>query len=1841
MDGEIKRLKKLIPLQTSVTLVEGETFQLTMEGLDKEGLRALDWSSSDGNHVIANTSGKITAKESGTATITVKDPDSDFETKVKVNVIPCAIHISKIAQSMLPIHIEDNQKELLGEKHRIYSTVDLLSLATTKEKRQEIAINTKVNEYTVGLWYKQAAMWQVKGMTKDFAYLAAMAGLRNPKDLARADWEKVKAIFRVLKNNAETMLGDRFIMPSQEEIEIILENAKRMNEEETDYYTIMGEGDEEPAFLFGEDSQEDKTDSEVLQEGLAFLQNIKLALPLPKTISGVVKIKESTQTDEKALPKAGCKVRISGIANPARDKSEDDEELFCYTGGDGKFSIVMPDRYNMQEAVNITIIENKNESYVPTYKTADEGAGAVHQMSFVKRASEIMNAEYIEVENKETGMYEKKYARNILGTIDTIERKNKELTALEKELLNRALTAYEMKKQEEKLKESEQKYKEYERDLRAEVAYHKCEKEKQIEELEKELVKIRVQIEETEETERKEKLKQLKQELKELEKISQKYKQEDVPIDIQQRIWEISEEIHVLEQRAGKKNSIENTVDEKLFFVLNNEISAELQEKINYYNQLLNELDLQKMYYAQLKESYELTESEYSELKAEHERTRDFGDEEGVADEIELRDPFGAAMLKLSLGALEECYDIFEPKRLAYEEAKEQYFDLKEAQTKLVEKCESVEKKELFKQFLSENKDDMDIIRYESLKVEVKTRLEEIYDLDETNNDIQRTVLNILSGCMDADLGTFILCRDVFEGTAVKPRALPSVKLMGNGDEAVYLPTDTAPSRMFNYYMIQRLVDPKISKDNQEYKRSKLTGAIDVMSFKKNLSENQEKIAIARTLGIGYVLNMHQAWVPDGFSLGNLLYSLVLAPGEEQRIIVREHKESYTVDDRASAIDTINDSYQNSQQDNETAAFSNAVDRYSNAHTDSNYYSSTSSKGSSGLGFFFGIGVSSSASSINKGSSASNAYQSDTYDEVSSAAQNFQSSIKTESDRIAMAKRASISIASSDETESVSSKIIANHNHSHVMTVQYWEVMRRYKMETCIEGVELVLFVPLKLINFMPDKNNVDYKKQGFQKLELNIEDFSRFTKDNFIYRYGNILQYADILSGSLPVKYHGGLELMRKYAAYPKWKAEDKLASDEKVVELKLSGYFMEFDDVSATLYFNNGKLSVCGEVEEQSYISIHPSMNTRKDVLYAMRKIRNGKSVIKNQNEVSGHASVDYYTEESVEKQEIVFRFYLPSSVSRDDISHIYVKNTVSTWEYHLSQSTVYMEDSEIKAIERYENKLNDLYKDDDDSKNDIQKIAHYREGLPECYVEPIASFSKSELVELGGIEIKAAVNVGGISQTTGANVEEGKITVCNREGITAVCSAYKLGTSPMRIDIASNIPVLGYNEIMQMEETLRHVASDTLHYSQVVWSCLTDNERIMLLEPYTIDLEGNEKWGKAGSNESINISLLSCVNAKKLLGFYGNCMMLPFTYPEELAEVLGKTAADIQDELYRYHTSNFRVPSTVVSVPTDGMVGEAVLGATNVSEKIDITRFWNWKDSEIDHMEIDQSSLNGNSILSFAQSKSVDAPTVGVAATEHIANSNLLNALLSRPQATFADVLANTDLRELMKTADTNASNGRDNVVKANTDILKTAVTAAADAAKAIGTSGLSELGKLGDTDLLTGAMSALGLDAKDAESLVKQFSDGKMSVSDLLQKVVNGGKQSGMGTREPGGNNNEGSGENTTPAPGESEGEEGQERPPLGGEDEVENADNQKEYLLDAETVKEFVDYAIAGLDEGRTLEETFNKWLHENFEDSAYYFEPEIEWMAKEYCKEKGVDFDSLVSYVQSQMDEAE
>ena len=127
--------------------------------------------------------------------------------------------------------------------------------------------------------------------------------------------------------------------------------------------------------------------------------------------------------------------------------------------------------------------------------------------------------------------------------------------------------------------------------------------------------------------------------------------------------------------------------------------------------------------------------------------------------------------------------------------------------------------------------------------------------------------------------------------------------------------------------------------------------------------------------------------------------------------------------------------------------------------------------------------------------------------------------------------------------------------------------------------------------------------------------------------------------------------------------------------------------------------------------------------------------------------------------------------------------------------------------------------------------------------------------------------------------------------------------------------------------------------------MWVSLTTDERAILLDGYTIGVPAD-----GVTDASQMVPLLNCVQ-NKLLGFFGNSMIMPFIIPQAVADAMGINPAQIQQGLLAYQQAAFTPPQSTIALPTQGVLGEAVLGHCASAEKIDLTRFWNWQDSPAD--------------------------------------------------------------------------------------------------------------------------------------------------------------------------------------------------------------------------------------------------------------------------------------------------
>jgi hypothetical protein len=169
--------------------------------------------------------------------------------------------------------------------------------------------------------------------------------------------------------------------------------------------------------------------------------------------------------------------------------------------------------------------------------------------------------------------------------------------------------------------------------------------------------------------------------------------------------------------------------------------------------------------------------------------------------------------------------------------------------------------------------------------------------------------------------------------------------------------------------------------------------------------------------------------------------------------------------------------------------------------------------------------------------------------------------------------------------------------------------------------------------------------------------------------------------------------------------------------------------------------------------------------------------------------------------------------------------------------------------------------------------------------------------------------------------------------------------LPPQPFPVPALQIAPVLRYNEILEIEKAAQHVVRNTTLYSKAVWLSLTPDERAILLDGYTIGVPSD-----GISDPSQLVPLLNCVQ-NKLLGFFGNSMIMPFMIPQGVTDQLRIDPGQIQQGLLAYQQATFTPPQSTIALPTQGVLGEGVLGHCPSAEKIDLTRFWNWQDSPAD--------------------------------------------------------------------------------------------------------------------------------------------------------------------------------------------------------------------------------------------------------------------------------------------------
>lgn len=229
---------------------------------------------------------------------------------------------------------------------------------------------------------------------------------------------------------------------------------------------------------------------------------------------------------------------------------------------------------------------------------------------------------------------------------------------------------------------------------------------------------------------------------------------------------------------------------------------------------------------------------------------------------------------------------------------------------------------------------------------------------------------------------------------------------------------------------------------------------------------------------VGALLTFSQSWYAQGITLGHMLHSLALAPGECTRVAVID----WTRRTRASTTEMISEDEtldSATQQGRSISEVQSATAHDMQSGGSNSWAESSSSSGSvaaaAGTGLLTSLWASGDVSATGQQASTASAAGSTSWSngtrsvnagmtqEVNDRTQQHSTSVRN--------RRASIvREVSQSEHEEISTRIVANYNHMHALTVQYYEVVQVYRVSTEIHTADRCLFLPMEPVDFNDDQ---------------------------------------------------------------------------------------------------------------------------------------------------------------------------------------------------------------------------------------------------------------------------------------------------------------------------------------------------------------------------------------------------------------------------------------------------------------------------------------------------------------------------------------------------------------------------------------------------------------------------------------------------------------------------------------------------------------------------------------------------------------------------------------------------
>jgi hypothetical protein len=222
-------------------------------------------------------------------------------------------------------------------------------------------------------------------------------------------------------------------------------------------------------------------------------------------------------------------------------------------------------------------------------------------------------------------------------------------------------------------------------------------------------------------------------------------------------------------------------------------------------------------------------------------------------------------------------------------------------------------------------------------------------------------------------------------------------------------------------------------------------------------------IYLATGLAHGHILRYREVWRADGYSLGDLLYSLPLAPMQRRQVAVVDwdRRADSTREEQLEFEEELDALLTRDRDIQEIVG--------SNLHEETTANSSNTTWGvsggigagfiGSGFGIFGGVSGGFSGSDTDAHQTASRQFSADSLQRLRDRVAQRSSSVRNERSTV-------VQTVTQGETLRAETEVVANYNHCHAITVEYFEVLRHFLVTHELADVQECLFVPLPVLEF-------------------------------------------------------------------------------------------------------------------------------------------------------------------------------------------------------------------------------------------------------------------------------------------------------------------------------------------------------------------------------------------------------------------------------------------------------------------------------------------------------------------------------------------------------------------------------------------------------------------------------------------------------------------------------------------------------------------------------------------------------------------------------------------------------